>query len=145
MFSKRELFDKICHELTVFFREIEYKSNNGLLDDNIFAEYLVKDLLNICCGWELHNLNDSICNYPGIDLGDDDRRIGVQVTSTKTSKKIRDSLYEITTNSVYEKYDQIYFFILGSKQKRYSVEFGDYPVNCGINNIWDISDLMKQI
>ena len=143
MIKKKDIYDKIVHELSVYANDIEAKAENNLLDDNVFSEDFIKDLLNICMGWNLINLNTDKNRFPGIDLGDKERRIGVQVTSTKTSKKISDSLDKIVSNNVDMNYNEIYFFILGRKQDSYSVDFTKYEtLDCSENNIWDVSDII---
>lgn len=144
MIKKKDIYDKIVHELSLFIKEIEVKTQNNLLDDNVFSEDFIKDLLNICMGWNLINLNTDTCSFPGIDLGDKERHIGVQVTSTKTSKKITDSLDKVTNNKVDKDFNEIYFFILGKKQNSYSVDFSKYDtLDCSESNIWDISDIIS--
>ena len=126
----------------VLFDEIETKAKNNLLDDNVFSEDFIKDLLNVCMGWNLVNLNEDVNGFPGIDLGDKKRHIGVQITSTKTSKKIIDSLDTIVDNKVDNEFNEIYFLILGRKQKSYAVDFSKYStLDCSENNIWDILDI----
>lgn len=143
MIKKKDIYDKIVHELSLFVNEIEVKAENNLLDDNVFSEDFIKDLLNTCMGWNLLNLNMDTSRFPGIDLGDKERHIGVQVTSTKTSKKISDSLDKITNNNVDKDFNEIYFFILGKKQNSYSVNFSKYDtLDCSESNIWDISDII---
>lgn len=143
MIKKKDIYDKIVHELSLFVNEIEVKAENNLLDDNVFSEDFIKDLLNTCMGWNLLNLNTDTSRFPGIDLGDKERHIGVQVTSTKTSKKISDSLDKITNNNVDKDFNEIYFFILGKKQNSYSVNFAQYDtLDCSESNIWDISDII---
>lgn len=144
MLRKKEIYDKIVHILSVFKNEIEAKASANLLDDNVLSENLIKDLLNECMGWNLVNLNSEQSNFPGIDLGDQERRIAVQITSTKTSKKIEDSLKTIIRNKVDESYTEIYFFILGKKQTSYSVKFDQYAtLDCSVENIWDIDTLLN--
>lgn len=144
MIKKKDIYDKIVHELSLFVNEIEVKAENNLLDDNVFSEDFIKDLLNTCMGWNLLNLNTDTSRFPGIDLGDKERHIGVQVTSTKTSKKIMDSLDKITNNNVDKEFNEIYFFILGKKQNSYSVNFAKYDtLDCSESNIWDISDIIS--
>lgn len=111
----------------------------------MFSEDFIKDLLNICMGWKLINLNADTTKFPGIDLGDKERHIGVQVTSTKTSKKVIDSLDAIVRNNIDKDYNEIYFFILGKKQNSYSVDFTKYDtLDCSESNIWDISDIIAR-
>lgn len=144
MLRKKEILDNIVHELTVLSKEIDVKASNNLLEDNVLAEDFYKEILNVCMGWNLVNLNSESNNYPGIDLGDKERRIGVQISSTKTSKKIKDSLDEIVSNNVDHDYDEIYFFILGEKQKSYTVDFDNYSsLNCDESNIWDYKDIIS--
>lgn len=143
MIKKKEIYDKIVHELSIYVNAIEAKAENNLLDDCVLSEDIIKDLLNICMGWNLINLNTDSNRYPGIDLGDKERHIGVQVTSTKTSKKVSDSLDKIVSNNVDKDYNEIYFFILGKKQNSYSVDFAKYDtLDCSESNIWDVSDII---
>ena len=111
MIKKKDIYDKIVHALSIFIDEIETKAKNNLLDDNVFSEDFIKDLLNVCMGWNLVNLNEDVNGFPGIDLGDKKRHIGVQITSTKTSKKIIDSLDTIVDNKVDNEFNEIYFLI----------------------------------
>lgn len=142
MIKKKDIYDKIVHALSIFIDEIETKAKNNLLDDNVFSEDFIKDLLNVCMGWNLVNLNEDVNGFPGIDLGDKKRHIGVQITSTKTSKKIIDSLDTIVDNKVDNEFNEIYFLILGRKQKSYAVDFSKYStLDCSENNIWDILDI----
>lgn len=144
MIKKKDIYDKIVHALSIFIDEIEIKAKNNLLDDNVFSEDFIKDLLNVCMGWNLVNLNADVNGFPGIDLGDKERHIGVQITSTKTSKKIIDSLDTIVDNKVDSDFNEIYFLILGRKQNSYAVDFTKYStLDCSENNIWDVLDIGK--
>lgn len=143
MIKKKDIYDRIIHELSIYVNDIETKAENNLLDDNVFSEDFIKDLLNVCMGWNLINLNTDTNRFPGIDLGDKERHIGVQVTSTKTSKKVSDSLDKVVSNNVDKNYNEIYFFILGKKQNSYSVDFAKYDtLDCSESNIWDVSDII---
>lgn len=144
MIRKNDIFDKITHALSTFSCEIQVKANLNLLDDNVFSEDIIKELLNECMGWDLQNLNKHSKNYPGIDLGDKEKKIGVQVTSNKSGKKIRESLDTVKKNDVDKTFYKIYFFILGKKQNSYTVNFDDFPsLDVSEDNIWDFSDVIK--
>lgn len=144
MLKKKDICDKIINALRDYVSVIKVKAENNLLDDNVLSEDFIKDLLNTCKGWNLVNLNTSTSQFPGIDLGDKERHIGVQVTSTKTSKKILDSLDMIVSNGIDKEYNEIYFFILGEKQKKYSVDFSKYEtLDCSKENIWDVNDVFS--
>ena len=143
MLKKKDIYDRIVHELSIYVNDIETKAENNLLDDNVLSEDFIKELLNVCMGWNLINLNTGTSKFPGIDLGDKEKCIGVQVTSTKTSQKILDSLNKIVSNNVDKDFNEIYFFILGRKQNSYSVDLAKFnTLDCSENNIWDVSDVI---
>lgn len=77
MIKKKDIYDRIVHELSIYVNDLEAKAENNLLDDNVFSEDFVKDLLNACLGWDLINLNTEINRFPGIDLGDKERSMGL--------------------------------------------------------------------
>ena len=59
-------------------------------DINLVAEDLLEVLLKQVYGWKhLENLNRTQQNYPGIDLGDSEARVAVQVTSRADAKKVK--------------------------------------------------------
>ncbi|MBT62354.1 MAG: hypothetical protein CML13_03990 [Puniceicoccaceae bacterium] len=72
----------------------EFVANAALrhLDGNIEIEPFFRDLLNALFGWSLKNSNwTEQINQDSFDLDDSVSRIAVQVTSTMTPKKIRDT------------------------------------------------------
>ena len=77
MLKKKDICDKIINALRDYVSVIKVKAENNLLDDNVLSEDFIKDLLNTCKGWNLVNLNTSTSQFPGIDLGDKERHIGV--------------------------------------------------------------------
>jgi hypothetical protein len=118
----------------------------GLLDDNKHIENFVCYLLNEVFGYQLINLNCEQLNNPGIDLGDSNKGIGIQVTATKTSAKINSTLKTIIEYKCHEKYPNIKFFFTTSKQEKYTLE--DSYLRClnfNVNSdILDFDDLYKK-
>lgn len=109
-------------------REIEEKNTRKLFDINKQWEKVVLFILNIAYDWNLEDLNLIHPNYPGIDLGDHERHIGVQVSTDSTPAKIKKTLKtiqntEINGRLISDDYNIIYFFIPGRKQKSYRVTF----------------------
>lgn len=109
-------------------KEIEEKNARKLFDINKQWEKIVQFILNIAYDWNLENLNLIHPNFPGIDLGDYERHIGVQVSTDSTSAKIRKSLNKIQSTKINghlisKDYYKIYFFIPGRKQKSYRTNF----------------------
>ena len=94
----------------------------GHLDINKICEDVFCGLFKELYGFEnIRNLNEEDKqNFPGIDLADNEAKVAIQVTSTKTVDKIKDSLTKIIEHGLHEKYDRIIFYILTRKQGSYS-------------------------
>jgi hypothetical protein len=118
----------------------------SLYDTNIFSEYSICEVLNSIFGYKLINANSIQKNAPAIDLVDKHSRIAFQVTSTKTSKKIQDTLDVFGENKLSSEYDELFILVLGTKQKKYP----DFRVPNNLDfstdrNIIDFHDLLKFI
>ncbi len=125
---------------------IQTLSEQGLLDEHNYWEDIVCRLLNVVFGYDFVNLNRGKKNYPGIDLGDKESAIGVQVSATKTSSKIKRSLEKVKTNKVYEEFPHFVMFVLGKKQASYTIDSFDNRIQFDIDNdIWDFDYLVSAI
>lgn len=93
----------------------------GLVSINTVSEGFFRDLLNICYKLDLINLNNGICNYPAIDLGDKSGRLCFQVSSDGTKKKIQKTLRKFADpkHGLLQWYDRIRIFVIGKRQKKY--------------------------
>lgn len=136
----------IIRELSVIRYEITSKNLLNLTDDNIYMQNFMRDLLNLTFGYNLVNLNDKSPNFPGIDLGDEARGIGFQITSTKTGQKIKDTLDICIKSECCHAFPQLKFFILTEKQSTYSIDYQN-SVFCFApqNDIIDFDDLFVYI
>ena len=85
----------------------------NLHDVNIHAEYFFCDFLNKLYGWNLVDANDEKKNEPGIDLKDEERKLMVQVSSTATVQKVKDSFAK-TSKVKYRGYRFYFLFLVGS-------------------------------
>ena len=119
---------------------LRYNGKLGLLDENKALEDVMCEILNRIYGWKLENLNYVEKNYPGIDLGDLERGIGVQVTVEKTSRKINNTIAKIVKNEVYNKFPHLKVLILGDKQISYSIQNDEKVI---FNEKEDIIDFMN--
>ena len=45
MIKKKDIYDRIVHELSIYVNDLEAKVENNLLDDNVFSEDFIKNLL----------------------------------------------------------------------------------------------------
>lgn len=146
MTARKTYMDQIIRELAIAQTEIEYQCGLGIYDDVHYWEEIAKGLLNWCYGFHLANLNEEKKNFPGIDLGDRERGIGVQVTAEKGSTKLNDTIQTMIGKKVYEEFPHLIFFILGRKQKKYTVTqegqtFLDFDAE---KDILDFGDIMEK-
>lgn len=68
-------------------------------DINKAGEHLSRQLLNLLYDYQLKDLNETVKNYPGLDIGDTDKAlVAYQVTSRLDSPKIIENLKTIVEN-----------------------------------------------
>lgn len=148
MLKETEIMKEI---IDIFSREkmnIQSQCKAGLFDDNKYWENIIRYLMNAVYGLDLKNLNEEKINYPGIDLGDQSEKMGIQVTETKTSAKLVRSLDKVLENKVYEVYPKFCMFVLGDKQKTYSFDENKYKgkiIFDPSSDIYDFQDLINKI
>lgn len=117
MTARKAYIDRIIRELAIAQTEIEYQCRLGIYDDVHYWEEIVKGLLNRCYGFHLVNLNEEKKNFPGIDLGDRGRGIGVQVTAEKGSAKLNDTIQTMIGKKVYEEFPHLIFLFWAGSRK----------------------------
>lgn len=125
---------------------LKYSGKLNMLDENKVMEDIMCEVLNRVYGWHLVNLNTKEKNYPGIDLGDIQQGLGIQVTADKTSAKIQYTFSKVIAHEVYETYPHIKMMILGEKQSSYTIpELGQYGgkiVFDAKQDVLDFTDLL---
>lgn len=121
--SRVELLTKIKKHFSELVTEIDLGKKNNLLAANVYAETTILRILNELHDLELGNANQESQNYPAIDLIDRESRIAIQVTSTSTSTKIKNTLRTLMKNELYNEFDILYICILGDKPKIEGVGF----------------------
>jgi hypothetical protein len=120
--TKREIeVKKIASELARWETQISNLNSLSLYDANIFSEHTICVLLNTIYNYNLHNINIVQKNFPAIDLGDQFNRVAFQVTSTKATKKIQNTVESFIAKGLAKDYDQLFVLVLGRKQKNYPV------------------------
>lgn len=146
MLTRGKLIAEILDGLGQLNFALDARGKLGLYNINTYCEDFTKELMNLVYDYNLSNLNADRLNEPGLDLGDEVKRIGVQVTTVKTSEKINHTLSRITAEQK-EKYDKFLIMILGKKQRKYSAidEELAQELCFSEDNILDINDLEKGI
>jgi|GEM_PF-3024197 len=147
MLSREDYIKYISDILAVLEVSIRNRGLLNLYDANVISEHFIQGLLNIVFDYDLENLNSVVQkNQVSIDLGDREKGIAFQVTSTKTSRKIQRTLDKFIENRLYEHYEQLRVFILREKQRSYK----DFDTS-GIfhfdkrEHILDFRDLLAKI
>jgi hypothetical protein len=146
MITRGTIIGKIIDDLARLISQIELRNKVGLLDLTKVSEDFFKELLNVVYDLNLTNLNQSRINEPGIDLGDSKNKTAFQITSTKTSNKVSNTLQKVTTEQL-KSYPNIKILIIGTKQTKYKIEKNlltkaNFELD---NDILDINDLTRDI
>ena len=137
MDAREKLLLSIEERLTVYANWVN--QGGGIRSDG--AEYLYCDLLNTAFGYALGNMNRIRDNFPAIDLGDEDERLAVQVTSTGDAAKVRRTLERFYAHKLDKDYDRLIVLIAGKAECRPS-QF-DHP---GLElQIWGTAELVKEL
>lgn len=146
MITRGYFIGQIIDELTSVSHQVKSRAGLQLFDLNRYLEDFFKDILNIVYGYKLKNLNEDRSNNPGLDLGDEGAKIAFQVTSTKTSEKINETLKKAAGQV--SKFPTIYVLILQDKQGSYKALDADLAKPFAFNaddHILDIGDVLKTV
>ncbi|MEG1314035.1 MAG: SMEK domain-containing protein [Bacilli bacterium] len=145
MITRGYYIGQIIDEFTSISHQVKSRAGLKLYDLNIHLENFFRDVLNITHNLQLINLNEERSNNPGLDLGDESKKIAFQITSTKTSFKVEETLKKSLPQK--DKFSEIYILILGEKQTSYTLE-AELTSSFNFtkeNNILDIEDILKKV
>ena len=80
---------------------LKYSGKLNMLDENKVMEDIMCEVLNRVYGWHLVNLNTKEKNYPGIDLGDIQQGLGIQVTADKMQMMLKRNASSATAERLF--------------------------------------------
>ncbi|MGY2043246.1 SMEK domain-containing protein [Pseudomonas pergaminensis] len=119
--SRNTQLDRLSLALAVFKHYVEIKNYAQLYDNNRLAESLMADLMSCLCGWgNFKDLNKEKRDHCAIDLLSDDGTVGVQVTATRTTAKVKETLKNFA--SLPNKPQQLYLLMICGRQKTYACD-----------------------
>lgn len=118
MITSGYLIGQIIDEFSALAEQAKLRNRLGLSDISVFSENFFRDVINTIDDLQLVNTNEDRANEPGVDLGDEFKKIAFQVTTTNSSGKIKSTLKKITKEQR-EKYKRFVVLIIGQKQKTY--------------------------
>ncbi|MBB3978628.1 hypothetical protein GGQ64_003863 [Rhizobium azooxidifex] len=144
MSSSRGYFiGQIVDELAAIAHQVDMRGKIGDVALNSLLENFFRDVLNLVHGWNLVNLNTKRSNEPGLDLGDADAKVAVQITSSASSPKVKKTLEKVTADHL-RVYDRILVLAIGNKQGSYTLDTPDVArTGFSESNIWDMTDLIR--
>lgn len=147
VFDREQYFNVISKKLIFWSFYLQNRSKLNLLDDNVFSEDFCCELLNMIFSWKLVNGNALQQNQSGFDLIDKENKILVQVTSTRTKKKINYTLSKVDIPQ-YNDYILYMMFIDNSLQtsqlKKEQIKTSYIKFNVS-ENILDVNTLLRMI
>lgn len=114
---KQQCIENITEKLGWLKNYIELNTQLNLNDINVVSEDFFCNIMNMVYGYNLINLNKTAMNYPGIDLGDTNQKISIQVTSDRTRSKVEKTLETFKQNNYIQQFNRLIFLILGTKTK----------------------------
>ena len=148
----QEVQERIRKLMSRFVTDIKSANAMGWTDINHVSENVLIPLFSkIYEHTELKNLNVSEgSNFPAIDLGDKEKRTAYQITSERSSEKIKKTLRKFIDYKLYKEYDRLVIYILAEKQSRYQGTGFDEIIDGKFtfdkeNDIRDYQDLLREI
>ncbi len=104
-----------------FAAQVENSIAMGHTDINHVAESMLIPVFKDVYGLPgLKNLNTEAANFPGVDLGDDEKRVAIQVTSTSDAEKVKDTLRKFVNHGLDDRFDRVIVYVLTRKQGSYT-------------------------
>lgn len=145
MITRGYFIGQIIDELTAVSQQVKNRAGLQLFDLNRYLEDFFKEVLNIVYDYKLINLNEERSNNPGLDLGDEKAKVAFQITSTKTSDKVNETLRKAAAQV--DKFPEIYVFILQEKQGSYTLdpELTKPFSFIADEHILDVGDVFKRV
>lgn len=143
MSDNREILTaKLNHQLGTLVSRVELAARNNLSSANVVAETTLTGLLNQVFGWNLVNANAISQNYPGVDLIDQERNIAVQITSTRSVEKVRNTLAKAANLGV--TFQNLIVLIITNQPATPSMRDCTVPGYTGSMEIWNIPDIFRR-
>ncbi|WP_394209754.1 SMEK domain-containing protein [Enterovibrio calviensis] len=118
MFTSDLIVKDITNRLTHIAAYTKTLAKANLNDSAVLSENFYAGLLNIIYD-DLYLKNSNLFdrNSEAIDLHDEEQRICVQVTIRQDREKYKETIEKFIKNELYKKYDKLYIFVLGYKDK----------------------------
>ncbi len=135
-----DIINFIVNTFSILANQIQIANSLNLQDRNIHLENDFRDLLNLIYDDRtFKNLNEDTSNNTAIDLGDNLNEISIQITSTTSTQKVRDTIAKF--QGEYKKIIMLYCVI---KKPQRTNSFNNLLGSVEFEE-WDLIDLSKKI
>lgn len=145
MLNRELLADQIKRILLLWRDEIELNGKLNLLNGNVLSEDLYASILNLVYDFELINLNGIKQNATGADLIDYKNKILMQVTSTTTQEKRKNTVEQLDIEG-YQGYTLYMVYIskihFQPKKMIANLQFISFDIE---KHIIDLTEIMSRI
>tara|TARA_Y100000815_G_scaffold200959_1_gene184567 strand:- start:3417 stop:4202 length:786 start_codon:yes stop_codon:yes gene_type:complete len=147
--KQQKLLINISELLSRFRVQVGILNTISMLDINIVAENFLIPILNEVYDCDFINANLFNKNYPAVDVVDKTKKIAIQITSTSTTKKVRETLEKILKNDFQNTYNKFFILVITSKQEKYNISVlrtatqGKFQFTN--ENVIDVDDLFRLI
>lgn len=113
--------NRINELLAIFVAQVKAYGASQRTDINRVAESVMIPLFREVYGYShLEDLNRTEGpNFAGIDLGDRQVKVAIQVTSTSTTEKVKHTLEQVVSRELNREYRRVIIYVLTEKQKSY--------------------------
>ena len=144
----REFYlQRISEMLSKMVAKLTDENRRGINGYNKVVENIMCGLLNRMYHYDFANTNTcGKANYPGIDLLDPVRRVGVQVTSQNTLGKVKDTLEKVQRHSECAPIAHLIMMIITFKDPTDGMRNqNDGRLFRGAEDIWNLNKLMVEL
>ena len=143
MLTRGYLIGEVVDDLANLAGQVRMRNAIHLFDLTVTTENFFRDVLNILMRANFRNLNAQRSNEPGLDLGDEVLKIGVQVTSSANSAKVTNTLMKISDDNA-KKFKKIIVLGLNKRQQSYSFDTElATKYSFSTDDIWDLDTLAR--
>ncbi|MGV3460111.1 MAG: SMEK domain-containing protein [Flavobacterium sp.] len=147
--NRLRLLLNISELLSKFSIQVSILNAGSMFDINTISEDFLIPIFNEIYNCNFINANIIHKNYAAVDLIDKSKKVAIQITSTSTSQKVKDTLHKIVDNGLFNTYDEFYImFITGKKVSITQTTIDSIVTNNFIftnKNLLDIEELFAII
>jgi hypothetical protein len=145
--NRKSCIDGIVYYLSILRFSVELHNSLNHQDINVASENFFRDFLNLAFGYHLKNINIVQRNAQAIDLGDDDARIAIQVTSSTGLAKVKHTYAGFVKGGLNNTYDRLIILMIGEKTGFKQDTFGEvggFQISLR-DDVWGISEVLSRL